>query len=253
MGLTGSVHTYNNFLMVERCSFFCSTREHWNTSEREEEWLNFMAQFQRRDFWRGRSFPAFTPADEGAHIPSLPSRSYCQFLTQSKLQSGVKALSALEKEWPVFYSHDLQIKHTLKLSGDVSIWQLTCPSLGLLSAGSAPQDGDAATSSTFAKTEAAILPTLLAQCGLLDLHQSKWAGLVRSLLCLNQSGQPWLILAVISREELSWAWCGRAITHRWGRVSVMTCMGYVSLDTDQQADIAWEEDTMRELLSTLGN
>lgn len=22
MGLTGSVHTYNNFLMVERCSFF---------------------------------------------------------------------------------------------------------------------------------------------------------------------------------------------------------------------------------------
>lgn len=33
----------------------------------------------------------------------------------------------------------------------------------------------------------------------------------------------------------------------------MTYAGYVSLDTDQQADIAWEEDTVQGLLSTLGN
>lgn len=232
---------------------FCSTREYWSILEKEEEQLNFMAQFQKGDFWQRRSFHAFTPADAGAHIPCLPFRSYCQFLTQSKLQSGVKALSALEKEWSVFSSHALQIKHTLKLSGDVSVWQLTCPSLGLLSAGSAPWEGNAATSSTFAKTEAAILTSLLAQCWLLDLHRSNWAGLERSLLCFNRSGQPQLTLAVIGREELSWAWCERAITHRWGRVLVMTYAGYVSPDTDQQADIAWEEDMVQGLLSTLGN
>lgn len=98
------------------------------------------------------------------------------------------------------------------------------PPWGSSPAGSDSWDGDAATSSTLAKTEAAaILLNLLAQCWLCDLNQSKWAGLTRPLLYLNCFGQSCLISAVIGRRELSRAWRERAITSRWGRAPVVTC------------------------------